>query len=176
MKTCTIVPVALCLLAGCSVVKMHRVRPDYADTDRQKTKRLVLVVQPLPNGDEKVGELWSLVARRYVDQKRNFILKRDLVQAAGFQPQAVCGEGVEGALWLEPDVKPAGEGYEVGVKGRLLRCADGQEVWAAEAGGSFPSHDERLVEVGNHYASEVGDKVKPHVAPASSLRVPRMSE
>ncbi|MHB8877053.1 MAG: MXAN_6521/LA_1396 family lipoprotein [Myxococcaceae bacterium] len=159
---------------GCSAVKMHRVRPDYEQVDKTRTKRLVVVTQPLPDGQEKVGQLFSLVARRYVNQKRNFIVKKDLAQAGAFQPAALCGEGLEGVLWLQPTLKRAGEGVEASVRAMLLRCSDGQEVWAADAGGSFASTDELLKQVTADYAAELGAEVTAYVAPAFNLLRPTL--
>lgn len=173
----TAVAAALALSTGCATVKMSRVRPDYDATDRNTVKRLTVVVQPLPLGDAKVGELWSLVARRYVNQKRQFIVKDNKAVAAGpdgaaFDPKGACGEGLDGVLWLQPDVKAKEGGEEAAVNGKLLRCTDLQEVWAAEAGGSWKAEDKNLEQVAEHYGTELGQEVRPHVAPAMNLLRP----
>ena len=166
---------ALLMATGCATVKMQRLRPDYATVDRQATRRLVVVTQPLPDGVAAVGDLFSKVARRYVNQKREyFIVKQERSMAEGFAPQSVCGEGLEGVLWLKPTVKKVGEGVEGTVDAQLVRCSDGQEVWAAQSAGSFPSDDKHLVEVAKQYVSDLGPTVAPYVAPAFNLLRPML--
>jgi probable lipoprotein (TIGR04455 family) len=175
MTSRLLAPLALVsLLAGCSTVKMYRVRPDYPEVDKTRTKRLVVVTQPLPGGHQKAGELFSLVARRYVNQKRNFIAKQDLAQAEAFDPKSKCEEGLEGVLWLKPQLVQKGGGFEAQLQARLFRCVDGEEVWAADAGGSFDSKDDRLIEVTQQYVAELGPEVEPYVAPAFNLLRPTL--
>lgn len=164
----------LALSTGCSVVWHHRVRADYDQVDRTRTKRLVVVTQPLPEGQQKVGDLLSLVARRYVNQKRNFIAKRNLAEEGPFELGRHCGDGVEGVLHLAPDFRRSASGVEARVQAQLLRCHDGQAVWAAEAAGSFPSEDGRLTEITAQYASELGPEVAPYVAPSFNLLRPTL--
>jgi len=157
---------ALAALAGCSIVKSSRIRGDWEQVDRQRVKRLAIVTQPHPAQEPKLGELWSTLAARQVDLKRSFIIKD--IQSAGddatFDPLAHCGEGIEGVLWLRPDVKRQGEGVEAAVTGRLLRCVDGEEVWSAEAAGSWGTHDEGLEQTIADYTAEFGPEVTPYVA------------
>jgi probable lipoprotein (TIGR04455 family) len=162
----------LALLSGCATVKSSHIRPDYETVDKTQVKRLVVVTQPLPDGKPKVGELWSLVARRYVNQNRDFIARSNI--AVDGNPEdtsfkGLCVENLEGILWLTPDVKRTGKGLETSVKARLIRCRDGQEVWGAEAAGSWPSEDERYKELIAQYTSELGDEVSPYVAPTFRL-------
>ena len=162
----------LVLLAGCATVKSSRVRPDYETVDKTQVKRLLVVTQPLPDGKQEVGELWSLITRRYVNQNRDFIAKANVAlpnspEDASFQ--RLCTEGIEGILWLSPDVKRTGKGVEAAVKAQLLRCRDGQEVWTAEAAGSWPSEDDRYKELTAQYTSEIGPEVTPYVAPTFRL-------
>lgn len=161
---------------GCATVKASRIRPDYDLVDRQQTKRLVVVVEPAPEGNAKVGDLWSVIARRYVNQKRQFIAKesRALSVPGGFDPKSQCGEGIEGVLWILPHIEKRGEGFEEQAKGLLIRCTDGQEVWYAEAGGSWPSVDPHLKEVTANYVTEMGADVEPYVAPAMNILRPML--
>ncbi len=162
----------LVLLAGCATVRSSRVRPDYETVDKTQVKRLAVVTQPLPEGKQEIGELWSLIARRYVNQNRDFIAKANLAIAGPPEDtshKGLCVEGIEGILWLSPDVKRSGKGVESAVKAQLLRCRDGQEVWAAEAAGSWPSEDERYKELTAQYTSELGDGVAPYVGPTFRL-------
>ncbi|MFL5356532.1 MXAN_6521/LA_1396 family lipoprotein [Archangium sp.] len=162
----------LVLLAGCTTVKSSRVRPDYETVDKTQVKRLAVVTQPLPDGKKEVGELWSLVARRYVNQNRDFIAKANVALDGNPEDPAfkgLCVENLEGILWLSPDVKRTGNGVEASVKAQLLRCRDGQEVWAAQAAGSWPSEDERYKELTAQYTSELGPEVSPYVAPTFRL-------
>ncbi len=162
----------LVLLAGCATVKSSRVRPDYETVDKTQVKRLAVVTQPLPEGKQEIGELWSLIARRYVNQNRDFIAKANLAidgNPEDTSHKGLCVEGIEGILWLSPDVKRSGKGVEAAVKAQLLRCRDGQEVWAAEAAGSWPSEDERYKELTVQYTRELGDGVAPYVGPTFRL-------
>jgi probable lipoprotein (TIGR04455 family) len=158
---------------GCTAVRHSRIRPDYDQVDRQQTKRLVVVVQPLPDGQAKVGELWATVARRYINQKRDFIAKESrAVPEAQLEPRSQCAEGLEGVLWLKPTVEKKGEGFEMQANGVLLRCSDGQEVWSAEAGGSWKSQDPGLEAVTAIYVTELGPEVAPYVPPTLNLLRP----
>jgi len=173
---------------GCATVRASRIRPDYEQVDRQKTKRLVVVVEPLPEGKQKVGELWSVIARRYINQKRQFIAKESRALSGdggsgtggisggpagtAFDAKGQCGEGIEGVLWLKPRIEAKGEGFEEQVNAVLLRCTDGQEVWSAEAGGSWRSRDEGLKAVTEAYVQELGPEVEPYVPPTLNLLRP----
>jgi probable lipoprotein (TIGR04455 family) len=162
----------LALLSGCATVKSSHIRPDYETVDKTQVKRLVVVTQPLPDGNPKVGELWSLVARRYVNQNRDFIARSNIALPGGPEDtsfKGLCVENLEGVLWLSPDVKRTGKGVETAVKAQLIRCRDGQEVWGAEAAGSWPSEDEHYTERIADYVKELGPEVSPYVAPTIRL-------
>ncbi|MCA3015107.1 MAG: MXAN_6521/LA_1396 family lipoprotein [Myxococcaceae bacterium] len=168
------VVVALALVSGCSVVKAYTVRDDWATVDRAKVKRLVVVVQPLPDGQEKAGELFARVARRYVNMKRDFLVKQERASATLPALATLCGgdDAIEGVLRLSPVLTRRGGGFEVELEGALLRCGDGREAWTARAAGSFSSADERLVEVTKTYVGELGAEVEPYVAPAMNVLRP----
>ncbi|MBX7115589.1 MAG: MXAN_6521/LA_1396 family lipoprotein [Myxococcaceae bacterium] len=170
MKTLTWLA-CLCL-TSCTVVKMHRTRDDWATVDQTKVKRLSVVVQPLPAGQEKAGPLLGQVARRYVNMKREFLVMSYAAQAGAFDWKASCTAGLDGLIWLKPNVSPKGDGFEASVEARLIRCYDGQEAWAADAGGSFSSHDDGLKEVAANYGKELGPDVEPYVPLAMNLLRP----
>src|SRR4051812_9931501 len=93
------------LASGCATVKMSRVRPDYDSVDGSRVKRLVVVTSPAPAVNPKLATLWSLMARRYVNQKRNFLVKQNLPQPGQPVPPStleavlgMCGQGLEGVL------------------------------------------------------------------------------
>ncbi|XXF77263.1 MXAN_6521/LA_1396 family lipoprotein [Myxococcaceae bacterium GXIMD 01537] len=164
---------ALALLGtACGPVKQSYVRPDYEQAGAQQVKRLAVVTQPLPAGSPVVGELWSLIARQWVNQNRNFLVKSNV--ALPERPtdptfKALCVEGIEGVLWLEPDVKPAGKGVEAAVKAHLVRCSDGSDEWSAEAGGSWSSDDDLYRERTAQYVQQFGEEVQPFVVPTYKL-------
>ncbi|MBL8920512.1 MAG: MXAN_6521/LA_1396 family lipoprotein [Myxococcaceae bacterium] len=166
--------VVLALLSGCSIVRRSTVRDDWAATDRSKVKRLVVLVQPLPDGQEKAGELFARIARRYVNMKRDFLVKQEKFAAAAPDLSSLCGgeDAIEGVLLLSPALTRKGDGFEIEVKGSLKRCGDGREAWTAEAGGSFPTKDSLLVEVTKTYVGELGPEVEPYVAPAMNVLRP----
>lgn len=160
--------------SSCSVVKSARIRDDWAQADQRAVKRLAVVVSPLPAAHEKAGEAWARVARRYVNQKRDFLVKKEVSQATAPQLGEVCGgeDEIEGALFLKPNVVAKGGGFEIEVVGALARCSDGREAWNGTAAGSFDAQDPRLVEVTNVYAQEFGDEVRPYVPPAFNVLRP----
>lgn len=164
----------LLLLTSCSVVKMSRLGDDWETQEKNRLKRIAVLVQPLPDGNEKVGAMFARVARRYVHMKRNFLVKADAARPAAQERTADCGEGIDGILWLEPKVKSLGDGIEANVKAQLLRCADGKDVWAAEAGGSFKSYDEGLKEVAANYGRENGAEVERYVPAAMNVLRPML--
>jgi probable lipoprotein (TIGR04455 family) len=166
--------VVFVLSAGCSIVKRSTVVDDWATVDRSKVKRLAVLVQPLPDGNEKAGELFARIARRYVNMKRDFLVKQEKFAATTPELSALCGgdDAIEGVLFLTPTLTKKGTGFEIDVKASLKRCGDGRASWTAEAGGSFPSKDELLVELTKTYVSELGAEVEPYVAPAMNVLRP----
>ena len=156
-------------VAGCSVVKSSRIRDDWQQVDRQRVKRLVVITHPLPDGKERVGEMWSAIAARHVDLKRDFIIKDKQARGGSLEARSLCGDGIEGVLWLMPDVKRAGNGIEAAVDGKLVRCMDGAEVWSAQAAGSWESHEAGLQQTIQDYASQFGAEVQPYVAASYHL-------
>lgn len=162
------------VVSGCSIVKKSVVRDDWATVDRSKVKRLVVLVQPLPDGNEKAGELFARIARRYVNMKRDFLVKQEKFAANAPDLAALCGgdDAIEGVLQLTPALVKKDGGFEIELKGALRRCGDGREAWAAEAAGSFPTKDERLVEVTKTYVGELGAEVEAYVAPAMNVLRP----
>lgn len=173
MKLARLAPVFL-LATGCSIVKASFIRDDWAQADQKAVKRLAVVVQPLPDGNAKAGEAFARIARRYVNQKRDFLVKKELSVATAPQLTEVCGgdDAIEGVLFLKPDLKKQGEGFEISLEGSLARCPDGREAWKGSAAGSFPSKDPGLVEVTNVYTQEFGPEVGPYVPPAMNVLRP----
>ena len=164
--------ILLVTLSGCSVVKMSRVRDDWPTAFADKVKRLTVVVQPPPDGQQKAGEAWTRIVRRYVNMKRNFLVRAELVSTEPVTLAAVCVEGTEGMLWLKPVVTPKGDGFEASVEAKLLRCGDGVELWAGEAGGSFPVKDDKLIEVTAMYGKEYAPEVERYIPLAMNLLRP----
>jgi probable lipoprotein (TIGR04455 family) len=155
---------------GCSVVKQSTTRSDWDSVDANKVKRLLVVTSPLPDGNEHVGQLWSKIARRYTNQKREFIAKEEVsVATLEAGPKSLCKEGIDGVLHLVPDVKKKGEGVEAAVKAQLVRCPDGEQDWSAEAAGSWDSNDKLLESTTKEYADDIGADVAPYVAPTFHL-------
>lgn len=167
-------PWVLFLLCGCSIVKTAHVRDDWAQTDKSTVKRLAVVVQPLPDGKQKVGETFARIARRYVNQKRDFLVKKEVSQPDALSLKEVCAseDPIEGVLILKPNLQRAAEGFEIELSGALARCSDGREAWTGLAAGSFPSKDTGLVEVTGIYVQEFGAEVEPYVPPALNLLRP----
>jgi len=158
---------SLTLLGGCGVVHSTVLRADYETVDKTRTVRVVVVTSPLPDGKQAVGQLWSEIARHYANDHRDFIVKSAV--AGPTEPPGLCSEGVEGVLHLVPKVKLAGAGVEEQVTATLTRCRDSEVVWRAEAGGSWSTYDEYVKDVIGHYVTELGEEVRPYVAPTYHL-------
>ena len=156
------------LLWGC-VIREARLRPDYDTVDKLRTKRLEVVTQPLPEGVQVLGDMWSLMARRQVNLKRQFIAKETAALVEPFEPRSRCKEGVEGILWLKPDVKREGKYLYTGVKATLFRCTDGAVVWEAEGAGRWPQQDEGVQQIVATYVKELGPDVEPYAGPSFHL-------
>lgn len=155
-------------VSGCSTpLRYSRIRPDYARIDRELTKRLLVVTSPNPDDDAKLGELWSTVARRYINGHRQFIAKASQSAPEGpaaQDPVELCsGEEYDGVVWLKPTVVRH-EGANVvraAVAAKLLRCRDGGTVWAAGAEGTFKSDDPEVKELAEIYVAELGEEIRP---------------
>jgi probable lipoprotein (TIGR04455 family) len=163
---------SLAVLAGCATVKSSFTRPDYEQVDKQRVKRLVVVTAPLPDGKQAVGDMWSLIARQYVNQNRDFLVKEhatrpEVLDTAGLK--GLCVEGIEGVLLLVPQVKLTKGGADVAVRARLMRCADGEDVWNVEAAGGWDSQDEKFRERAAQYVQQFGAEVEPYVVPSYKL-------
>ncbi|MEK6606921.1 MAG: MXAN_6521/LA_1396 family lipoprotein [Myxococcota bacterium] len=155
-------------LSGCATVRRVELRPDYDAVDRTRTLRLIAVTAPPPAGDPKLGELWSLIARRYANHHRDFIVSRHAWGEA--VPADACSGATQGVLRLTPTVARRKDGEaEVGVVARLSRCADGVTVWEAEAAGAWPERDESVAELTARYADELGGGIRPWVAASFHL-------
>ncbi|WP_224244565.1 MXAN_6521/LA_1396 family lipoprotein [Hyalangium gracile] len=164
--------VGLAGLAACATVKDSFTRPDYEQVDQHKVKRLAVVTQPLPDGKQALGELWSLIARQYINQNRDFLVKSNTTlaePATDASLKALCVEGIEGVLLLVPEVKRTQDGADEAVRARLMRCEDGQDVWTAEATGSWGSQDEKYRERAAQYVQQFGPEVEPYVVPTYKL-------
>lgn len=164
----------LAAFSACSIVKSATVRDDWAAADQKAVKRLAIVVQPLPDSNQKAGEAFARIARRYVNQKRDFLVKKEVTQAEAPTLETLCGgeDAIEGVLFLKPVLKPIGDGFEAELSGSLARCGDGREAWAGRAAGRFPSKDSNLVEVTQVYVKELGAEVERYVPPALNLLRP----
>jgi probable lipoprotein (TIGR04455 family) len=154
-------------LSGCGIVKQVHTREDYAAVDSTKTVRLAVITAPLTEGGEKTGMLYSRIARRYANHHRDFLAKTETASAA--VPRDVCGEGIEGVLHLQPGLERVGEAVTASVRAQIYRCRDLEEVWSAEAGGTWASVDPNVSEVIAQYVEAFGEEVRPYVAPVFHL-------
>lgn len=169
-------PIAALLLAGCATVKSSHVAPDYATRYQRQVKRLVVLTAPLPEGDPALASMWNLIAKRYVNQKFDYIAKATAAgpQATGAQaPAALCasmsGDQIEGVLWLAPTASRQGAEVKASVEAKLLACPNASEVWAARGEGSWASKDDELRQFTADYVREIGPGVEPYVAPTFRL-------
>lgn len=169
MRRLVLAGAAAAAVSGCATVKHVQTVPDWKTVDALRVKRLVVVTAPLPGGDEAVGKMWSRIARRHANQRRDFIAKEEKALPALESPTSLCGEGLEGVLWLRPWMEKRGSGVEAKVDASLVRCVDGQVSWRAEAAGSWPSEDADLAETVKGLVSDFGEGVAPWAAPSFRL-------
>lgn len=149
------------LTSACGASVKSWVREDYAAQDQSQVKHLALQVRGLPAEQQR---LWYLMARRYINQHRNFILRP--AELAHEATLGVACAGQEGVLGL--DVAQALKGSDVAlqVQGRIQRCRDGQEVWTGSVQGAWSSDEATVAELKAHYVKELGEAIAPFVAPA----------
>ncbi len=180
---------SLGLLAGCGGgLSRSYLRPDYDTADRATVRRLFVRVscEKLPEPKEKQGELWSVLARRFANQKRNFIARPEVEGISTFcdegfaknpglpadrklWPEPYCAAGLEGVLFLTPSAeKFPGSPIRArtALTASLRRCSDGAETWSAEGDGTFRGGDHELKELLSQGISEFGPEVAPYFAPA----------
>lgn len=159
--------IGLSLVTACGAVRHSSIRPDYEQVDRTRTLRLAVVTSPVPDGEESLGLLWSEIARRYINDKRDFIASEQVT--ANQVPQDICDANIEGVLHLAPRMERKGKGVEVSVKARLYRCHDKETIWEAEGGGSWKSDDDLFTDTAGFYTEKYGPEVAPYVAPVFRL-------
>jgi probable lipoprotein (TIGR04455 family) len=158
---------ALTLTAACSPVLSAQTREDYAAVDRTQTVRLAVAVAPLPAGQQDVGDLWSMMTRKYVNQHRDFIVVADRADAA--IPTDVCGERIDGVLLLAGRAERQGDEVGAAVNARLVRCRDRQDIWSAQAAGTWPTTDDDLVEARKYWVGQTAEVVDPFVVASFRL-------
>jgi len=164
----TVLTAALAVaLVSCGAIRKVELRPDYETVDRTKTLRITVVAAPLPDGNAAAGQAFARIARKFVHQKRDFITLAELSGAE--VPAEACAAPAEGVLHLQPTLVKKSDGFEVSLAARLYRCVDGETVWRAEAGGSFPSVNADLQSTVDNLVGELGEEARPYVAPAYLL-------
>jgi probable lipoprotein (TIGR04455 family) len=167
------------VFVGCSSVVDTRLRDDYAAVDLRKTVRLAIVVAPLPAGLQDVGDVWSMLARKYVNQHRDFIVVRDRAEAA--VPTDACdgagaqGGAIEGVLLLAGRAERRGDEVDAAVTARLVRCRDREEIWQTRAAGIWPVADDDLVEARRYWVSQSAAVVDPFVVASYRLLTDALS-
>jgi probable lipoprotein (TIGR04455 family) len=149
---------------ACSSVDFDKVPDDYGARFGQKLYRLHVVTAPAPAGDARIGEMWSMMAKRYVNHHRDFIAKQTSTAAA--LDASACGEGIEGVLHLSGQLSRTGGGAKVRVVGRLLACQSGAIVWEARVSDTWDADDDNVTQLRAQYAREFGAHVEPYVAPS----------
>ena len=154
-------------LIGCGAVERSYVRKDFEQVDRTQTIRLAVVTAPYPDQSETLGQMWSLIAQRYVNDHRDYIARE--AKTSQTVSKELCGEKIEAILRLTPHIHRYGEGVEGKLYASLYRCKDGALIWSAEAEDDFASEDPLLREVTERYVEKFGEEVRPYVAPSFRL-------
>ena len=166
----------LALSTACSPMTHLKIRDDYAKVDRTATYRVHLVTAPLPKtqahpaGDTNVGVLYSAMATRYVNQHRDFIVRKSSAQATA--TKAECGDKIEAVLWLRPILGVKGGEVDVQLEGELRRCKGWVLIWSAGLRDTWPSNDDQLKELTKQYTAQFGAVATSHAGPAfRALRI-----
>lgn len=169
----TCVVLTLVTLSGCSIVKSSKVADDWPTKGSASVKRLAVMVTSSPGGVQKAGEAMTRITKRYVNQKRDFLVKVEVPPGIN-DPRSACGgdEHIEGVLILTPKFIAEGSGFETEITGALVACSDMSQAWSGTAAGSFPSKDSGLVEVTQVYVQELGPEVQPFIPPMLNLLRP----
>lgn len=149
------------------MVKNVRLRDDYELEDKTKTVRLAVVTTPFTEGGEKTAMLYSKIARGYANHHRDFLAKTETASAA--VPLDSCGEGIEGVVQLTPGLERDHEHVTASVDALFYRCRDREEIWFARGAGTWVSNDPNVSEVIAKYVDELGEEVRPYVAPVFHL-------
>ncbi|MEQ8278864.1 MAG: MXAN_6521/LA_1396 family lipoprotein [Deltaproteobacteria bacterium] len=152
--------IALVALTGCSVVQHSHVRPDYDAEDKQKTVRLIALAVPSPNGDAARGRLVAKITQRYANHHRDFVVTT--ASTAASLPEDRCADDMHGVLKVAAKYT---DGDEIGIEAEaeMVRCRDGEQVWAAGGSGSWPKDDPQISQVIKQYREEIGEDVAPYV-------------
>ncbi|MBI5608513.1 MAG: MXAN_6521/LA_1396 family lipoprotein [Deltaproteobacteria bacterium] len=153
---------AIVLLAsGCGASVQSWTREDWPQADQKQVKHLSLQVRGV---GEPLRRMWTLLARRYVNQHRNFII-RPAELASDASLGTACA-GKEGVLALE--VSHLGRRSEIAVnlQAKIQRCRDGEPVWTGAVQGAWPSDEPTVAELRAHYVAELGQEIEAYVAPA----------
>lgn len=150
--------------AGCGPSTTSWLRDDWATQPASHVKRLHVAITPLPNGDVGQGQLWGLLAKRYLNQQRNFLVKQQSA-APGIDVTAACA-GFDGVLVLAPTAVRSGDAVTVGILAKLLRCSDREPAWTGRVSGTWPASEPTVAALREHYVAELGAAVEPWVAPA----------
>jgi probable lipoprotein (TIGR04455 family) len=153
--------VSLLAATACSSVSEVYVIDDYESTDRTQTYRVHVVTQHVPAADRKVAELCSLIAQRWVNHHRDFIVKKRSL--ASKIDGAWCDGGMAAVLHLKPEFKRIGDLVQTRVVAVMERCSEGSRIWSAQAQGTWDVDDDELKATTDRYAKELGESVRPWV-------------
>ena len=149
------------MTSACGASVGSWIREDYPSQDQAVVKHLSLQVRGVPADQQR---MWYLLARRYINQHRNFILRP--AELAHDATLGVACAGQEGVLGLDVEQQPGKGEVALRVQSRIQRCRDGQDLWKGSVRGTWSSDDATVAELKVHYIKELGDAIGPFVAPA----------
>ncbi|MHC4393069.1 MAG: MXAN_6521/LA_1396 family lipoprotein [Planctomycetota bacterium] len=154
---------SLASLSGC-VVKSTYVSPDFDAVHKQSLKRVAVLVKTPAGTSANVTELAGVMARRYVNQKRDFIVYRNAAWDGGeFASDTI--EGCNGVITLDfTTLVLEGDDADVELEASLVTL-EGEKVWSATGSLSEETENEDLTRIADRYARDLGAEVKPYVAP-----------
>jgi len=171
------------LVSACSPIRSAWLRGDWDIRQADRVKRIQVLVSPLPEGREDLGELWGTMAREYINEHLDF-----LVYSAQWTAEpnrsASCVAPLEGLLILQPNTEPRNQSIRVRVEAELYSCKEQQPLWKVSAQLTAKRKDPLFKATAAAYAERFGEPVRDYVAAsfrllqqvADRLPKPRLTE
>ena len=156
------------MLSACGSARSHYLIPNYQRHERTQVVRVEVWVTPAhikSPPEPKVLAMWSLMAQRYLNDKRDFLVLRRHVHTSSKLPS--CSEGVVGRFIIQGDARRSDDDAQLELKARLETCdANPKVIW--RGGGSFCSEvdNEVLQTLRAQYHKRFGDRAAMYAAPS----------
>ena len=160
---------------GACIVRQVYLKPGYETNERERVKRIVLVLRHAKRAQPPgVVAVVPVVAREFISVQRDYILyPGEPVASANLAVADICASNkkLNGVLLLEVLQARENEGnVDLEVAAALEDCrAPYSTIWKALARSTYTSEDPDLRTVIASYANRLGPAVRPFAAPAYLL-------